>query len=245
MILPATEVPLTTPAKSPTLAEQAYHGLKRDIMSGDLQPGEPLRLEFLKSKYQLSFSPLREALNRLQSENLVDAFALKGFRVAPLSLKEMRDSIDTRIFVDCEALRRSIERASDEWETQIVAALHALSIATVRRNNQEADAAFQGHDHVEERHLALHRALIAACDSRWLLDFSMRLYVQTERYRRPMLLAAAGAQTSRNVTQEHHEIVEATLRHDAASACALLAEHYNQTARLIESSLQAGQAKQT
>ena len=239
MILPATETPSTVPAKSSTLAEQAYRGLKRDIMSGELQPGEPLRLEFLKSKYQLSFSPLREALNRLQSESLVDAFALKGFRVAPLSLKEMRDSIDTRIFVDCEALRRSIERASDEWETQIVAALHALGIVTQRRGNAEADDAF--HEQVEDRHLALHRALIAACDSRWLLDFSMRLYVQTERYRRPMLLAAANTQASRNVTQEHQEIVAATLKRDAVSACALLAEHYNQTARLIENSLQASQ----
>src|SRR5690625_751093 len=97
------------PAKGATLAEQAYVSLKRDIISGELAPGLALRLEFLKQRYQLSFTPLREALNRLQSERLVDSIALKGFRVAPLSIKEMHDSMSVRTLIDCEALSRSIE----------------------------------------------------------------------------------------------------------------------------------------
>jgi len=234
MILPAADTS-AAPEKAPTLAEQAYQGLKRDIMSGELTPGQALRLEFLKQKYQLSFSPLREALNRLQSERLVDAFALKGFRVSPLSVKEMRDSIDTRIFVDCEALKRSIERASDEWETRIVAALHALDIATQRRNGGQAGE--DQYDVIEQRHLALHQALVSACDSRWLLDFSARLYVQTERYRRPMLANTAGYGAQRDVSNEHEQIVAATLKRDVAAATSLLAAHYEKTASLIESSL--------
>lgn len=234
MILPAFDTP-TTPVKSPTLTEQAYHDLKRDIMSGELTPGQPLRLEFLKQKYQLSFSPLREALNRLQSERLVNAFALKGFRVAPLSVKEMRDSIDTRIFVDCEALKRSIERATDQWETQIVAALHALDIATQRGKGGTAGNA--QYELIEERHLALHQALVAACDSRWLLDFSARLYVQTERYRRPMLVSTAGHHSQRDVSCEHQEIVTAALSRNVGAATSLLAAHYEKTAMLIEKAL--------
>lgn len=234
MTPPALEAP-SSRVKSPTLAEQAYQGLKRAIMSGELAPGQALRLEFLKQKYQLSFSPLREALNRLQSERLVDAFALRGFRVSPLSIKEMRDSIDTRIFVDCEALRRSIERASDRWETQIVAALHALEITTQRRNGEQADETH--YELIEERHLALHQALIAACDSRWLLEFSARLYVQTERYRRPMLANAAEYGLQRDLSSEHQEIVAATLNRDDTLATSLLAAHYERTATLIEDSL--------
>jgi len=264
--------------KTATLAEQAYKALKHDIMSGALHPGQPLRLEFLKQRYQLSFSPLREALNRLQSERLVDAFALKGFRVSPLSLEEMRDSIDTRIFVDCEALKRSIEHASDTWETQVVATLHALEIATQRkaaavpatssamasahapppssaaspgsaspsprkRGSTPAlppsDPAESLYDLLEERHLAFHQALISGCNSRWLQEFSMRLYVQTERYRRPVLLRALGTDPERDVGREHEAIVQAALKRDIATATSLLAEHYRQTGRLIEKSLSA------
>ena len=221
--------------KTLTLAEQAYRELKRDIVSGVLAPGLPLRLEFLKQKYQLSFSPLREALNRLQSERLVDSIALKGFRVAPLSIKEMQDSISTRILIDGEALRRSIEHATDDWESLIVASLHALDLVTQRTTEGESlDAHY---DLVEQRHLALHRALIDACDSRWLLDFSMTLYIQTERYRRPMLVNLPKSNAPRDVSKEHHEIVAAALKRDAKLAVELLTEHYNRTARRIEETL--------
>jgi len=228
--------PLRDPSatdKPPTLAEQAYIGLKRDILSGELAPGLALRLEFLKSRYQLSFTPLREALNRLQSERLVESIALKGFRVTPLSLKEMQDSMSVRTLIDCEALRRSIERASDDWETNIVAALHALDLAT-RRNDETAKTSYE---EVEKRHLALHRALIAACDSRWLLELSSTLYIQTERYRRPMLKTSVRRDSSRDVSREHHEIVEATVKRNADLAVALLTEHYNRTTDLIAKSL--------
>jgi len=238
MNLPAADFDTARPAKAPTLAEQAYHAIKRDIMSGALPPGLALRLELLKQRYQLSFTPLREALNRLQSEHLVESEALKGFRVAPLSLKEMRDSMSARILIDCEALSRSIDNASDDWETAIVAALHALSLATRR---QHADCAtFDAYyEMVESRHLALHRSLIAACDSRWLLDFSTTLYMQTERYRRPMLVNLFKTIAIRDVSREHQEIVDATLARDHNTATTLLAAHYNKTADLIESTLES------
>ncbi len=222
-------------SKTSTLAEQAYTALKRDIISGSLAPGLPLRLEFLKQKYQLSFTPLREALNRLQSERLVDAIALKGFRVSPLSLKEMRDSMETRILIDCQALMRSIDRANDEWETAIVAALHALELSMQRGPGDASPEDY--YDVVEQRHLALHRSLIAACDSRWLLDISMTLYVQTERYRRPMLVNRPRGSKPRDVSREHHDIVEATLARDKALAAQRLTEHYEKTAQLIERTL--------
>ena len=50
-----------------TLSEQVYRLLRRDIMSGAFAPGQSLRLELLKQRYGSSFSPIREALNRLRS----------------------------------------------------------------------------------------------------------------------------------------------------------------------------------
>lgn len=221
------------PARASTLAEQAYVALKHDIMSGELAPGMALRLEYLKQKYELSFTPLREALNRLQSERLVESAALRGFRVSPLSIEEMRDAMSARKLIDCEALERAITQGDDAWETGIVAALHALDLVSRRQADGEGPA----YDEVEQRHLALHRALIAACHSRWLLDFSMSLYIQTERYRRPMLMQTPRPSIQRDVSKEHHAIVDATLRRDKDTAVALLAEHYDSTARLIETAL--------
>src|SRR5688572_10252811 len=91
-----------------TLAEQARRSLRRDITQGVLEPGQTLKLEFLKERYGISFSPIREALTSLESERLVVSSPSKGFKVAPLSAEEMWDAIETRILIDCEALRRSI-----------------------------------------------------------------------------------------------------------------------------------------
>ena len=255
-----TDPTLLEPAetgKSVTLAEQAYRAIKHDIISGALPPGSALRLEFLKNRYQLSFSPLREALNRLHSEHLVDAVALKGFRVSPLSLKEMQDAMSTRIFIDCEALKRSIERGGDDWETRVVGSLHTLSLVTRRHSkhgvvstvNNDGNASKHvdntlenpdaNYDQIEHRHLALHQALISACDSEWLLEFSMKLYIQTERYRRPMLVNLYKNAAPRDVSSEHRNLVEATLSRDIPVATQLLAQHYQKTADMIEASLQA------
>src|ERR1700760_3310157 len=117
-----------------TLGEAAYQQLRADIVAGTFKAGMPLGLEALRQRYGFSFSPLREALMRLQSERLVLSTALRGFSVAPLSREEMRDATETRILIECEALRRSMRDGNDDWEAGIVAAFHALSLQVERQS---------------------------------------------------------------------------------------------------------------
>src|SRR6516162_6845647 len=107
-------------AKDGTLTDQAYLSLRRDILQGAFKAGQPLRLEGLKDRYGISFSPLREALNRLHSEQLVDVAALRGFRIAKMSLPQMWDNIETRILIETEALKRSVKKGGDIWEANLV-----------------------------------------------------------------------------------------------------------------------------
>ncbi len=211
-----------------TLAEKAYDALRRDIVSGALKPGAPLRMAQLSDRYGMGFSPLREALNRLQAERLVTSVALKGFSVAPLSMAEMWDATNTRILIESRALRLSIEQGGDEWEAGIVGALHALLLQAARGTASEEDARA-----LEARHHAFHHALLSACGSGWLMDFFQRLYVESERYRHPMLAPRPG-EPARDVQAEHEALAKATLARDADLACALLADHYRRTAQRVE-----------
>jgi len=215
-------------AEPMTLAEKAYDALRRDIVSGALKPGAPLRMAQLSDRYGMGFSPLREALNRLQAERLVTSVALKGFSVAPLSMAEMWDAKNTRILIESRALRLSIEQGGDEWEAGIVGSLHALLLQAVRGTASEADARA-----LEARHHAFHHALLSACGSGWLMDFFQRLYVESERYRHPMLAPRPG-EPARDVQAEHEALAKATLARDADLACALLADHYRRTAQWVE-----------
>lgn len=219
-----------------TFAEQVYRLLRRDLIAGEIAPGQSLRLEFLKQRYGSSFSPIREALNRLQSERMVVSTTSRGFRAASLSRAEMWDAVQTRILIDCQAMRLSLKNGDDAWETALVTAFHALTLAARRRRDlPEGEPEEPGNELLEQRHLGFHRALISACDSRWLMELSLRMYTHTERYRRPMLRLRPGlAGMDRDVGKEHQALMDAALARDADRAVALLAEHYRKTVELIE-----------
>jgi len=215
-----------------TLAEKAYEALRHDIIRGELAPNRPLRLANLSQRYGMGFSPLREAMNRLQAERLVTAESLRGFRVAPLSLPELHDAIALRILIEIEALKASIQGGDDAWAAGIVSALYALNLQAAR-TGAEADIWA-----LETRHHTFHRALLSACSSPWTLEFFERLYAATERYRIPVLLAA-GQPEGRDVQAEHSALAEATLNRDAASASSLLEEHYRRTAESLSAAISA------
>lgn len=209
-----------------TLANKAYDCIRTDIIRGILAPETPLRLAELKESYGMGFSPLREALNRLQSERFVDAFNLKGFRVAPWSLPEMRDAMQTRIEIETQALRAAIRKGDDEWEGEIVSSLHALNRLAARSEP------YKDLTELERRHFKFHRALISACGSPWKLSFFEQLYGATERYRIPALLNNTSGPT-RDIKTEHSTLADAALERDAELACTRLHAHYKDTENWI------------
>ena len=115
-----------------------------------------------------------------------------------------------------------------------MATLHALSRQAARATRDGVLSDFAA---LEDRHQAFHRALIAACGSTWLLDFSDTLYVGSERYRYPAILSGA-ADRSRDISAEHAAIADAALARNATQAMSLLSRHYEQTGKFIESTIQ-------
>jgi len=73
-----------------TLATSIYERLKADILSARLEPGRKLQLRFLMEHYEAGQTPLREALNRLTTEDLVIGREQRGFSVKPISLERTR-----------------------------------------------------------------------------------------------------------------------------------------------------------
>jgi DNA-binding GntR family transcriptional regulator len=212
-----------------TLTENAYVALRHDIVRGLHAPGQPLRMEDLRKRYDMGFSPLREALSRLQSEGLVHLAPLRGFTVATLSLSEMWETVDLRILIENEALRLSIANGDDAWESGIVASLHALVLQSERKPAADDPALWE----LEDRHHKFHRQIVSACGSARMLTFFERLYVETERYRMPVLLRSA-MPSGRNIQAEHSEIAEAALARRSDKAVKLLTRHYKLTAEAIQ-----------
>ncbi len=211
---------------STTVASSVYEQIRLDILTGDLRPGAKLRSEFLRGRYHAGISPVREALNRLATERLVCRQDQRGFHVAGVSKADLIELTKTRCWLEEIALRQSIERGGEAWEEQIVLAYHRLS--RTQRSSDEATYAFNAK--WERLHGDFHHALIAGCDSHWLLGFCQQLVDQADRYRQ---LAAAVSYPKRNERDEHKALMEAVLGRDADSAVAIQCAHIGKTADIV------------
>ncbi|MGV8893685.1 MAG: GntR family transcriptional regulator [Burkholderiaceae bacterium] len=215
----------TDPDATPrTLAERAYLQVRRDIIEGRLAPGEKLRVEHLKDRYGIGAGTLREALALLLSDVLVVAEGQRGFHVAPISLQDLADITHTRVLLETNALRQSIQNGDDEWEAGLVAAFHKLSNSEERLEDK-LDKRSNVREW-EERNRNFHEALIAACDSRWQRYMIGLLYRQSERYRH---LAITSNTIPRDVHGEHAAIIDAALKRDAERASRVLEQHIRLT----------------
>ena len=209
-----------------TLSDKAYRALRRDIVSGNLKPGERLRIAKLTADYDIGASPLREALSKLSSEFLVLVEGQRGFSVAPISVEELKDVSQIREDLEAEAMRRAIAKGDDKWEAGIVAAFYNLSKADKRRREDHIANANEW----EDRNREFHEALVAACDSEMIKRLRRLLYYQHERYRR---ISLKNPDPMRDLDAEHREIMEATLARDIHRAIALSREHIDRTTRAV------------
>jgi DNA-binding GntR family transcriptional regulator len=209
-----------------TLATSVYDRLRADILNAALVPGEKLRVEFVRDRYQAGSSPVREALSRLSANGLVERREQRGFYVAPVSAAALDELSKTRCWLEGTALRESIASGDEAWEEAIVLAYHRL----YRVPRSLGDTAYQTNPEWERRHEKFHDSLIAACGSRWLLQFCTQLREQAYRYRQ---IAAATIYPRRNERGEHEAIVKAALDRDGEGAVRLLHEHYRRTTEII------------
>lgn len=210
------------------LASIATDQLRSDIVRCVFRPGEKLRVLALRERYGINASAIREALSRLVTDELVEAVEQKGFRVAPISYEDLRDLTETRIHIECMALTRAIEIGDPGWEGRVVAALHQVNRASLSGDAATSDA----RDAWESAHRNFHEALVAGCNSRWLVSFCRTLYEQTERYRN-LAESRMRSNRKRNVDLEHSRIVAAALDRNVESACSRLKAHFLRTMNLI------------
>jgi DNA-binding GntR family transcriptional regulator len=214
---------------APTMSGVIYATLRQDILRGALPPAAKLRIDTLCERYDATSTPIREALNQLASEGFVQRRDQRGFFVAEASQTELTQLTNTRCWVEPIALREAIAHRTTAWEEQAVLAMHRLS----RVSRSSSSGRFTASADWETAHRAFHRALIATCPSRWLVDFCMLLSDHATRYRN---LSMSVVYPNRDVAGEHRLLMEAAISGDSEGAVERLLLHYRRTASIIEAS---------
>ena len=184
-----------------------YRWLKNDIIRGNFQPDEKLRMSLLTSRYALGVGPLREALSQLVAERLVTVVNQKGYRVASMSEQELLDIFDARANMEAMLVSLAIARGGDEWEADVLASEKML-------------------DEWDLRHQAFHTAIVAGCGSHYLLQMRERLFDLAARYRFIWLRRTVlSVEMLEDKHDQHQTLTAAVLARDTARASELMRQH--------------------
>src|SRR5260221_13225414 len=122
----------------PTLSDQAYRALREDITTGALKPGQRLTERSLAEHLGVSPTPVREALQRLEHERLIERDAVRTIRVADPSVARLRELSLIEVALRGVAARLAAERATAAEVAAIVAAVDPAAALGEARDRGEA-----------------------------------------------------------------------------------------------------------
>ena len=206
-----------------SVREAAYTHLRGSILAGSLPPGARISEPGLAEQLGISRTPVREALQRLSQEGLVELLPGKGARVRILSADEAREVYEVRALLEAEAAALATQNAS-------AAELIALKKQLDLLNSLPVD------DYLRQMQVDFdfHTALVEAAHNRTLA----RIYADL---RSSLTLIRSFQQTLSQhpkTRQQHETIVEALLARDPEKAARAAREHVRYFRDLVVQSLE-------
>ena len=130
-------------ANSPheSLVDKAYEAIRNDLTRGELVPGQKITFQELVKKYEISETPIKQALNRMVVEGLVESIPRKGMRIKPISIQDFNEIQDIRCLLETYLAPTVMEAVSyhpeyiDELEANIRKQSRAIEIGTTQPND--------------------------------------------------------------------------------------------------------------
>ena len=204
--------PVAGPNRS-TLGERVYQQLRHDIVHGVFQSGEAINEKVLARKYRGSRTPVREAVMRLQQENLLRLVPNKGYFISHLTIHELNEMYEYR----AELEGFSAEMAARRWTDQsLMEKLSALIHIQYRTDDRAS------YEHFIEVDTEFHIGIAQLTRNRLVVRAVTDVRCQMER----ITFAAIDIGYYGEVpAREHTEILEAIRRRDGHAARKLMYDH--------------------
>ena len=180
----------------PSLAEQAYLRLRQDILVCTLAPGQVVTERELAGRYKMSKTPIREALTQVCHDGLVRRLPGRGYIVAPITVKDLRDLFGMRLILETAAA----ERAAREPSPALVAELRLLSTISYDPEDPESHVQFLNGNRI------FHLTLAHAAGNRRLTLALEGLLLELDR---SFFLGLRLRDSSGEMKREHEEVVDA------------------------------------
>jgi DNA-binding GntR family transcriptional regulator len=205
------------------LSDKAYHLIKHKIVTLELPPLSAIDEQALMEDIHLGRTPIREALQRLASEDLVLLAPRRGMFVSDISITGLQKIFEARMILEGACARLAAERATSR---QLVEMRSLMSqMRSVPDDNSEALM------EIDER---FHELLYEAADNEYLTDSLRRLHTLSFRIWHMVL---DRLESVKGAMEQHIEITDALEKRDGGRAEALLQKHISDFQQEIKSAL--------
>lgn len=205
-------MPEPIPLRSPSLHDNVAERLRAMVFDRQLAPGELIDEKALAARWQISRTPLREALKVLAAEGLVELVPGKGSRVVSLTDEDAESLFPVMALLEGRCAHEATLRASDEQ----LAELHQL------HERLEMHAAVNDIDGYYRANHAFHSKVQALAANRWLdrVTGDLRRFLRLLRGRQLHLPGRIEASIN-----EHRVLIDAIGQRDAERAGRAMHDH--------------------
>lgn len=196
-----------------TTAAEIAEQIRADLDAGDWVPGQALRQEELAERYGASRMPVREALQQLHAEGLIDMQPNRGAVVVQLAESDVIEIFDLRIQIESYLLALAIPRHDAKSLARVEAIQHELELEDARAGWLDGDRRF-------------HARLYETAARPRAIAIAAMLRAQVERY----ALQALTPDSRRAAwADEHRELIAAVRSKDVEAGVKALQVHLRQT----------------
>lgn len=203
-----------------TAQAAALSDVRRQILTGELRPGQRIVQENLASRLGISRVPVREALQHLQGEGLVEYTAHRGYQVTHLDYGDLSELYYLRRLLEAEAIRLAVPVIGDN-------ALREMDSVRTRMEQLPAEAT----DEIAELNREFHFMLFRAAEMPRLLRFIRLLWESSDAYR--AVYYADDAAIS-NIHVEHKQLQDAIEARDPERVIEIFDAHRGNLLRFME-----------
>ncbi|HSR31290.1 MAG TPA: GntR family transcriptional regulator [Anaerolineae bacterium] len=213
------------------LTDKVYAVLREKILLRELKSGEKVHIDEIASQLGVSRTPVKDAVNRLALEGLVEKVARRGTFVTELTLRDVAELFDLRLLLETYAAKNILETN----RTEPLLAEMKTCLTYMQR-------AIDGDEYLDyEGFMAwdrdLHLCLIKLADNRQLLQTYQGLNIHIQIARAHYLRSVEGALQAQ---QEHKAIYEAFQSGDVEQVNEALSTHVNNVKTGVLKSLKLG-----
>jgi GntR family transcriptional regulator, rspAB operon transcriptional repressor len=201
-----------------------YKKLRRSIIMGARESGDRLNVEEIADEYNTSVTPVRDALQMLSHEGLVDIKPRSGYFVKSITLKQLRDLLDVRRVLELTAIERAALRATED---QIEEMNHVHAGYTGDDD--------ESYDRYTDENRRFHYLLAKAGGNNELAELVGSLHDRLARF---MVMRRAG----KTMETTHERIIEALKTQDVETARQVLLDDIDRAHEAILDSVMEGDA---